>query len=182
MKYNFNASAYNRYMRDCKKKKQILQQIIEKATLKLDRLDMENLAKDPWRTFQMGIIDKYAGDNFEFIGFDKLCDLLSYDPEPVRQLCIKYGSIKVVLNPLTLEPTKSKDDFYHVAEGKEQKERLKYAQSLVNVWVDHSKNFPDANPFKYVQAFNGILLPDYSDLKNILVNPNYVTGKPLVQF
>lgn len=180
MKYNFNTGAYNRYMRDCENKKKLLQQIIEKANQKLDILDMENLAKDPWRTFQMAIIEKYGGSNFEFIGFDKMCDLMSYDPEPIRRLCVEYGKIKADIDSYTLKPLRTKESFYYVAKTKEEKEKLKYALTLVDIWEEHKKLFPRANPHKFIQAFHGILLPDYSDLDKVLVNPNYVEGKRLV--
>lgn len=173
-KYNFNGSAARRYDRDANEKTALLNKLTALARKKAT-VDMVDFVKNPYKAYQEAIVEQYGGENFKHIGFVKLCQLLNIEErEEISNLSAKYMQNRVELNPATFKA--KKQDFWTYAEGKEQIERLEYAQVWVDRWAELKKEHPRANAFKFCQALDGLILPDYSDLNSVLVNTAYVTG------
>ena len=173
-KYNFNGSAARRYDRDANEKIALLNKLTALARKKAT-VDTEAFVKNPYKEYERAIVEQYGGENFKHIGFTKLCELLNIEErEEISNLSAKYMLNRVEINPTTFK-AKAKD-FWTYTETKEEVERLEYAMVWVDRWTELKKEHPRANAFKFCQALDAIILPDYSDLNNVLVNTAYVTG------
>lgn len=175
--YNYNRSAERRYLRDAKEKQDTLNLMLKFTGEHVEVKDLDRFMNDPYGYYQELMRNKYGGKNFQFVGFEKLCELIDHDPKPLFDLAVKFKNNKITLDPKTLKPAPR--DFHQYAEGQEQIERLMYAETIRDTWVDFKRRFPRASSMKFIQGFDGVLIPDYSNLNDVMINPLFVRGKAM---
>lgn len=172
--YNFDRTQASRHERNSSHKIKLFKEMLEFAEQHIDIKDRKAFYSRPVEYFLDSVKSKY-GQNFGNVDVDKLCDLVSIDYQPLRHLTHKFHAVKIEIDPVKIKPIPQ--DFHLYAVGKEQNERLKIAQEYIDMWNKLKKVATRPNSFKYVQGCCGIVLVDYSNTEELLINPKFIEGQ-----
>lgn len=172
--YNFNHTLANRHERNSKHKLKLFADMLDFASNHIEVKDRQAFYSDPVGYFTTAVRDRY-GRNFEHVDIDKLCDLIGIDYKPLKDLTNKFKAVVVNIDPVKMKPINQ--DFHLYAVGKEQNERLKVAQEYIDMWHKLKKILYRPNAFKYVQGCQGVVLIDYSNTEELLINPKFIEGQ-----
>lgn len=172
--YNYNRSMANRHQRNSSHKLRLFKEMLDFASEHIEVKNKKQFYSDPVGHFLSSVRNKY-GQNFEHVDIDKLCELIGIDYQPLKDLTQKFNAVKIEIDPVKMKPIQI--DFHLYAVGQEQNERLQIAQGYVDMWAQLKKILVRPNAFKYVQGCQGVVLVDYSNTEELLINPKFIEGQ-----